>query len=104
MIKLISFEVQAYRSCKKTELLFDPRFTALIGANGSGKSNLMNAVLLLKKAFFSHYSRHFIEEKSQSSSKSKIKVSIDYNGKPIYLSGTIVFETDERNTDDLIDG
>ena len=46
-VKLKSFRLKGYRSCKATELTFEPTVTVLIGPNGSGKTNLMHGLRLL---------------------------------------------------------
>jgi predicted ATP-dependent endonuclease of OLD family len=99
MIKIKSFEIQAYRSCKKANLAFHPEFTALIGVNGSGKSNLLNSVLLLKKIFLP---RPIHVPNFAYTNKSKFQAEMDYDGKIIELYGAIFFDNEERNNDDII--
>jgi len=50
-VKLKSFEVRSYRSCIRTKVPIQNQTTGLIGANGAGKSNILNAILLLKKMY-----------------------------------------------------
>lgn len=45
---LTEIEIQGYRSCRKTFLTAHPSLTALIGINGAGKTNLLNAIGLLR--------------------------------------------------------
>jgi predicted ATP-dependent endonuclease of OLD family len=101
MIKLKSLEIQAYRSCVDTKINLDSDITALIGINGSGKSNIMNALLLLKKTFNWRYGPSY-KLRSDANNKSKIKVAIEYESKMIYITGEIIFETDEHNYDEVI--
>jgi len=101
MIKFNSLEIQAYRSCKETKINLHPEFTALIGKNGSGKSNIMNALLLIKKIFNADY-RPWIKDKDESSNKCKIKVELEYEKNLIYITGEILFETDEHNFDEIL--
>ena len=101
MIKIKSFEIQAYRSIKKSKINFNSEFTALIGVNGSGKSNILNAILLLKKTFQSRY-RLYPLLKTNAKNKSKIRVELSYNGKSVILYGEIYFESEERNFDEII--
>ena len=41
--------IQNYRSCFKTTLDLDTNLSVLIGANGSGKTNILQAIMLLNK-------------------------------------------------------
>jgi putative ATP-dependent endonuclease of OLD family len=42
-------QIQNYRSCLYTTIDFHPQLSVLIGPNGSGKTNILNALLLLRK-------------------------------------------------------
>ena len=48
-VTIDSFAIQNYRSCRKTTLKLSPGLSTLIGINGSGKTNILNAILLLRK-------------------------------------------------------
>jgi ABC-type lipoprotein export system ATPase subunit len=48
MITLKEFEVKNYRSCVDTKSKFISPLTALIGKNGAGKTNFLNAIRLLR--------------------------------------------------------
>ncbi len=99
-MKIKSLEVMSYRSCIKTRLPLNRELTALIGVNSAGKSNILNALLLLKKACRSR----FILRPNQDSpyNSCNIKVEIEDGGKTIYIAGEVIFETDERNFDDVM--
>lgn len=47
-VRLLSVRLKGYRSCKATELEFEPDVTVLIGPNGAGKTNLMRGLQLLR--------------------------------------------------------
>jgi recombinational DNA repair ATPase RecF len=47
MLKKISIE--NYRSCLSTSFECDPHLSVLIGPNGSGKTNILQAIMLLHK-------------------------------------------------------
>src|SRR5438132_8423464 len=44
-----TLEIRNYRSCVDTSLVLQSDLSVLIGPNGSGKTNVLNAILLLKK-------------------------------------------------------
>ena len=98
-MKLHSFEIKSYRSCVKTTLNLHEELTGLIGINGAGKTNLLNAVQLLKKISISRN----IPYKSRESifNRCKVNLEIEHEKKLIYAKGDIFFDTDERNIDDV---
>jgi AAA15 family ATPase/GTPase len=98
-MKLKTFEIDSYRSCLKTRLILDDKLTCLIGINGSGKSNILNALVLLKKIFMS--TSQTKDDKSISKSKCKISAEIEYQGKTLFVKGIIIYDTDDRNSDDV---
>ncbi len=102
-MKIDSISIKSYRSCAKTNVDFANNLSALIGVNGVGKSNIMHAILLLKKMtkLQSKYAR--IKDTLQSkTTKLNLKVSTKDN-KIVELKATFIFDTDERNIDDISD-
>ncbi len=41
---LKSLEIENYRSCRSTKLLFDETVSALVGKNGVGKTNILKCI------------------------------------------------------------
>lgn len=99
-MRITKFSVRNYRSCKTTTLEPNNDLTALIGVNGSGKSNLLNALLLLKRTRIRP--RHHIEEEERYVNRSYIQADIDLDGNAISLKGEVYYYTTERNTDDVV--
>jgi predicted ATP-dependent endonuclease of OLD family len=98
-MKLKSFKIQSYRSCINTELKFNEDLTCLIGINGSGKTNILNSILLLRKQL---YSGRILKKDETDYIISKVEIELLYENKTIYLKGDIVFDTDEHNSDFII--
>jgi len=98
-MKLKSFEIRSYRSCLKTKFPLNEELTSLIGINGAGKSNILNAILLLRKICRTRFNP--TQEKETSYNQSNIFVEVSHENKTLYVKGNIVFETDERNYDDV---
>ena len=100
-IKLLKFTIRNYRSCQLTTLLPNSGLTALIGINGSGKSNLLSAILLLKRSA-RRTTRHHPRNDEKYTNRSYMNVEINYNGAQIFLRGDIYYFTNNRNIDDVI--
>jgi len=85
----------------KTTLEIRDDLTGLVGANGTGKSNILNAVLLLKK--ISNFSRHtFLGGRESLDNKSFLRAEIEYESKSVFLNAKISYENNEENKDELI--
>lgn len=93
-------EVSNYRSCLKTSFVLQPDLSVLIGPNGSGKTNILNAILLLRSLTADRASRREIDEQV---SESVIKAAFSYEDKKITFTARINLLSDENN-DDLIVG
>lgn len=98
-IYLSSIEIRNYRSCTKTSMQFKEDLSALIGINGSGKSNFLNGVLLLKKlATISRYT----QDDDFPQSKCKIKAIFIVEQKTLPFEAEIKYTTNELNIDQVI--
>lgn len=98
-MKIIKFEVINYRSCKKTVLFMQESLTGLIGINGAGKSNILNAILLLKKITRGRNNPR--ANLNDFTNECEVKVDIEYNDKTIYLKVLILYSNDERNSEEV---
>lgn len=92
-------QLNNYRSCKRTSFGPHPNLSALIGANGSGKSNLLNGVMLLNRII--RTPRHYLDERSIQS-VCKIKVSFRVNDKSIKYDAVVRFATNDKNLDEIL--
>ena len=97
MIKRI--EIQNYRSCFLTVFEPHPHLSVLIGPNGSGKTNLFNAITLLNK--LSDESIHY-PHKERPTGQCKLKVWFEFEGKKAILTAMIETYTDENNNDEIV--
>src|SRR5258708_23469376 len=88
-----------YRSCKATELTPAPGLSALIGVNGSGKSNILQGILLLKKISSVGPRSH---EPETPVSSCKLTVTFTIDRKPLYCETLIRYTTNERNFDEVV--
>lgn len=101
MIKINNIEINNYRSCIKTKFDVHPNLTTLIGINGSGKSNILNSLQLLKSVNYDKFitKEDIKNDKFLLHSTFKFDLLVD-DGKVI-INADIYFESDERNIDQI---
>lgn len=98
MIKKIS--ISNYRSCLDTTFDINPNLSVLIGPNSSGKTNILNALLLLRKLVEERAYPSFDEERPTV--QCTLKLWFDLDGKTVILDTTIDLYTDEENSDVVV--
>lgn len=99
-IKLKRIQIENYRSCLSTAFEPDELLSALIGPNGSGKTNVLSAIRLLASLMSVRRRRHYTERPITSSSV--IKVWYEWDGKKITHTANLSIVTDEQNNDEII--
>ncbi|WP_185151940.1 AAA family ATPase [Chryseobacterium vaccae] len=102
MIKLTKFEINNYRSCLKSNIDLNQSLMCLIGINGAGKTNILNGLLLLKKLKES-YRIPGTKQKNLSGSLTEISLDFKLDEYTIKVKGTLRYETDDRNNDEVLD-
>src|SRR4030042_2120198 len=90
-------EITNYRSCLNCLFDLHPHLSVLIGPNASGKTNILNAILILRKLAEQKKPFPFREEKPTGQSKFKIIFNVE--GKKIILNIIVQIDTDENNND-----
>jgi len=98
-MKIKNVQISNYRSCIQTKFDLHDNLTALIGINGVGKSNILNALQLLKKG--RKVRRFYGEENFENLSVTNLNFTIEIENRIILIRSKIYYETDERNTDDI---
>jgi len=98
-MKIKEIEISNYRSCIKTKFELQDTLTVLIGINGVGKSNILNALQLITKGRRNR--RYFDEEQNENLLITKLNLILEYEEKKIFLRANVFYETDERNTDEI---
>jgi len=94
-------QIENYRSCLKTMFELEPRLSILIGPNASGKTNILSAILLLKKlAYEDHY--HFRYKDEEPTGQCNLKVWFEIEGRKVILNSIIDMYTDEENHDVIV--
>lgn len=102
-VKIEQIQLHNYRSCKRTSFEPHPNLSALIGVNGSGKSNLLNGIMLLDK--IARTPRHYIADRNVQNVQSvcKMKVSFRVNDKSIKYEAVVSYIVNNRNQDEVSD-
>ncbi len=93
------FEISNYRSCTHTEVELNPNLSVLIGINGSGKSNFLNGLLLLRRLA---RNTNMTSEEDFAPSICKVKTTFMIDDKPISLDSKIKYTVNEFNVDQVV--
>lgn len=99
-VKLTNFRVRAYRSCKDVSFRPNEQFTVLIGPNGSGKTNILNAILLLSTASIARFPQ-FIDEE-QYTSKCEIDAEFLVGDKRVDYKSKLTYNQNDTSRDQVI--
>lgn len=99
-VTLQQITIKGYRSCDGT--IFQPHhhLSALIGINGVGKTNILNAIHLLSPQDARRFSR--VEPEDQSKAKTLITAWFLVNGKRIGLRLTVVLSSAGRSDGEVL--
>lgn len=92
--------IENYRSCLRTSIDLHPHLSVLIGPNGSGKTNILQAIMFLKKMV--HQSEHRSSLGGGISATSRLKVTFQQGGTQLRLGASIDAYADESNNDVIV--
>lgn len=103
-VRLTKIVINNYRSCIETTLEPNPGLSALIGPNGSGKTNILSALQLLSALGTSRHLSHSRNTMSNEafSSDCVLKAWFNWNGKPIIYQAQISLVNNEKNHDEIL--
>ena len=102
-MKIAKISIKNYRSCLDTSFEPNGNLSALIGPNGSGKTNVLSAIKLLPGLCFPHGAgrRYFGDERTTP--LSEIKTWYEIDGKKLIHTAQLNLVTNEKNQDEIID-
>jgi predicted ATPase len=93
MIKIIRVEIKNYKSCLTTTLDINDELTALIGANGAGKTNILSAIDVVKRG----EPQDFVKNLQDGTiAGTYIKMTFMVDDTPVELISTPLFQTTEN--------
>lgn len=90
--------IHGYRSCLDTTFDLRSDLSVLIGPNSSGKTNILNALLLLQK--LAKEEPFFRQE--EATGQCELKAWFDLQGQTAILTAAIDIYTDENNNDTIV--
>lgn len=94
-------EVTNYRTCVKTTFEPHPQLSVLIGPNGSGKTNLLHAISLLKQ--LSNETRFAAGASEIPTVASRITAHFSVQSGPVRFVADVKTFTDDTNRDVIVD-
>lgn len=99
-MKITKISITNYRSCINTTFEPDSNLSALIGPNGSGKTNILSAIKLLPALCY-RQGRRFVGDEPITSA-SEIKTWYEIDGKKLIHTAQLQLVTNEKNQDEII--
>lgn len=92
--------IENYRSCLRTSLDLHENLSVLIGPNSSGKTNILQAIMLLNKIAREYTHRNFSEE--AGSFASRLRADFVAGSTQVRLNTSLNAHTDQSNSDILM--
>ena len=92
--------IEHYRSCLRTSFECHPRLSVLIGPNSSGKTNLLQAMMLLNKMSHTEDYERFRPEGATVTAR--LRATFDIRGETGNLNAMVAAYTDDSNNDILV--
>ena len=93
--------IENYRSCFKTEFECHPHLSVLIGPNGSGKTNVLQSIMLLNKLANQEKWSPFANAKLQRGLDPRLVLNFNVDQIRSKLVALIHTQTDESNRDEV---
>lgn len=100
MLKKI--RLRNYRSCIDTTVSLQHDLSVLIGPNGSGKTNLLSGLVLLRRLAL-HDSTFRSPSRQQATGECALKAWFQIEGKTAIFTANVALYTDERNNDAIVE-
>src|ERR1700733_4718977 len=93
--------IENYRSCHRTTMDLQPNLSVLIGPNGSGKTNILQAFMLLNKLVtLDPFHKHRQDDPRAASSR--IGATFQDGSTELKLVASLTANTNEENRDVVV--
>ena len=102
-MRISKIQIKSYRSCENTVFLPDSELTALIGPNGSGKTNILSAIKLLSSLLYVRRRSSLKRREESLYTASEIKTWFNMNGKTVIHNAKANLVVNEKNEDEVIE-
>ena len=97
MVRLERFDISGFRSCRKVVFAPRPDLSVLIGLNGSGKSNILQAMLLPRQI-----SRHgFRAPRRASEATCSLLIEYRVGKQPVKYKAALSYSFDDRGNEEI---
>lgn len=93
--------IEHYRSCLKTSFDCHPRLSVLIGPNSSGKTNVLQAMMLLNK--MSQHDEYGRGRPDSATLTARLRATFDVGTNSAHINALVAGFTDDSNNDVLVD-
>ena len=91
--------IENYRSCLRTSIDLDPNLSVLIGPNGSGKTNILHAIMFLNKMA---QEDEYVRSQNTITVSSRIKAAFQHGRARVQLNASVDAYTDESNNEVML--
>ncbi|MFM0565796.1 AAA family ATPase [Paraburkholderia sediminicola] len=99
-MRITQISIKNYRSCINTTFEPGTNLAALIGPNGSGKTNVLSAIRLLPTLCHTRFRRP--AENDAPGATSEIKTTYEIAGKKVIHTATLNLLNNEKNQDEIL--
>ena len=99
-VTLQSVHIAGFRSCERTSFTLNNQLSVLIGPNGSGKTNVLQAITMLGEWARPH---RFLNRNDAATSSCRIQAEFKLKNQVTSLRSTLAFSVNEENLEDVVD-
>lgn len=99
-VSLQTVHISGFRSCDQTAFALNNQLSVLIGPNGSGKTNILQAIMMLGEWSRPH---RYLRSNDPATSSCRLQAEFELKNKITSLRSTLNFSLNEENREDVVD-